>query len=134
MINIKKSSSQINKLLENSNLCTKVSVFFSYRSFGDDYDNYENNYTDANLNSKTLKAYVTDISPQALVYKQYGLHEIGAKEILCKDRYRNWFEKCAKITIDGDEYQVFKEAAGNRAIITSRPFKTIRVVVSRRTQ
>jgi len=134
MINIKKSNSQINKLLENSNLTTKVKVFFSYRSYGDDYDPYEKNATDANLNPKILKAYVRDVSPEALVYKQYGLHEIGAKEILCKDIYKNWFEKCAKITIDGDEYQVFKEAAGNRMIITSRPFKLIRVVVSRRTQ
>jgi len=134
MINIKKSNKEINKLLENSNLCTKVQVFFSYRTFSDDYDNYENNYTDAKLNPKTLKAYVTDISPQALVYKQYGLHEIGAKEILCKDRYKSWFKKCSKITIDGDEYQVFKEAAGSRMIITDRPFKLIRVVVSRRTQ
>ena len=134
MINIKKSNAQINKLLENSNFTTKVKVFFSYRSYDDDYDGYEDNVTDANLNPKTLKAYVKDVSPEALVYKQYGLHEIGAKEILCKDTYKNWFEKCAKITIDGDEYQVFKEASGNRMIITNRPFKLIRVVISRRTQ
>ena len=133
MINIKKSHSQINKLLENSNFTTKVKVFFSYRSYGDDYDPYEANATDAKLNPKTLKAYVTDISPQALVYKQYGLHEIGAKEILCKDRYKNWFKKCSKITIDGDEYQVFKEGAGQRMIMTDRPFKLIRIIVSRRT-
>jgi len=134
MVNIKKHNKEIEKLLKNSNFSTKISIFFSSRSYPDDYDEYENNYEDAELNPKTIKAYVTDINPNALVYKQYGLHEIGAKEIVCKDTYKNWFEKCAKITINGDEYQVFKEASGQRMIITSRPFKLIRVVVARRTK
>jgi hypothetical protein len=68
------------------------------------------------------------------VYKSYGLHEQGAVEVLCSDRYKEWFERCSKIIINTKEYQVFKEAAGQRAIITNRPFKMIRVVLSRRTK
>ena len=134
MVRIKKHNKDIDAILKDSNMNTKVLVFFSYTTYGDDYDGYENNTVDAKLNPKTLKAYVNDISPQALIYKQYGLQEIGAKEILCDARYKSWFEKCAKITIEGDEYQVFKEAAGGRAIISDRKFKTIRVVLSRRTK
>ena len=92
MLNIKKSNKEINKLLTNSNLSTKVQIFFSYTTWGDDADPYENNTTDAKLNPKTIKAYVRDVSPEALVYKQYGLHEVGAKEILCDARYKEWFE------------------------------------------
>lgn len=133
-VRIKKHNKEIEKLLTDSNLSTKVSVYFKYTAYGDDYDKYEKNTVDAKLNPKTIKAYVRDVSPEALVYKQYGLHEQGAKEILCDARYKEWFEKCAKIVIEGKEYQIFKEGAGQRAIITNRPFKMIRVVVSRRTQ
>lgn len=134
LVRIKKHNKEIDKILNDSNLSTKVSIFFKYTTYGDDYDEYEKNTIDAKLNPKTIKAYVRDVSPEALVYKQYGLHEVGAKEIICDARYKEWFEKCAKIVIDSKEYQVFKEATGQRAIITSRPFQTIRVVVSRRTK
>jgi len=134
MQNIKKHLPEIDRILKNSNLSTKISIFFSYTAFLDDYDPYESNTADAKLNPKTIRGYVTEVSPQALIYKQYGLHNIGAKEIVCDARYAEWFRKCAKITIDGDEYQIFKEATGSRCIISDRKFKMIRVVVSRRTQ
>jgi hypothetical protein len=133
MIKIHKSNAEINKFLESCGVATRVYVYFAYKGYGDDYDPYENNTTDTRMNPKTLKGYVSDISPNALVYKQYGLHEIGAKEILCRARYKSWFEKCSKIVIDDKEYQVYKEGAGNRMIITDRPFNLIRVVLARRT-
>lgn len=131
-VRIKKHNKEIDRLLNDANLSTKVSIYFGYKTFGDDYDEYEANSIDAKLNPKTIKAYVRDVSPEALVYKQYGLHEVGAKEILCDAKYKTWFEKCAKIVIDSKEYQVFKEASGQRMIITDRPFQTIRIVLSRR--
>lgn len=124
----------IKSIIEHPALTTKISLYFGYTTYGDDYDQYEKNTIDAKLNPKIIKAYVRDISPEALVYKQYGLHEQGAKEIICDARFKGWFEKCAKITINSKEYQVFKEGAGQRAIITERPFDMIRVVLSRRTQ
>lgn len=133
-VRIKKHNKEIERILSDANLSTKVSIFFSYKSFGDDYDEYEANAIDLKLNPKTIRAYVCDITTEALVYKQYGLHEIGAKEIICDARYKEWFEKCSKIVINGNEYQTFKEAAGQRAVITSRPFNTIRVIVNRRVQ
>lgn len=133
-VRIKKHNKEIDRILNDSNLSTKVSIFFKYTTYGDDYDEYEKNTIDAKLNPKTIKAYVRDVSPEALVYKSYGLHEQGAVEVLCSDRYTEWFEKCSKIVINTKEYQVFKEGAGQRAIITNRPFKMIRVVLSRRTK
>jgi len=121
----------INKLLTNKEFSTKIRIFFSSKSAGDDYDPYENNYTFSNLNPITIKGYVRELSPEALVWKQYGLANLGAKEILCSDRYRTWFENCNKVEIDGDEYQVFREGTGNRVIISKRPYKLIRVVITR---
>ena len=125
---------QITDLIENPALTTKIYIYFGYITYGDDYDEYEKNTIDAKLNPKIIKAYVRDVSPEALVYKQYGLHEQGAKEVICDAKYKAWFEKCAKIVIDSKEYQVYKEGAGQRAIITERKFDMIRVVLSRRTK
>ena len=72
-----------------------------------------------------------EISPESLVWKQYGLQNIGSKEILCEDKYENYFRNCSKIVIDGVEYQIFKEGVGNRAIIQKRPFQTMRCVIQR---
>jgi len=110
---------------------TKIYIYFSKATYGDDYDPYEQNYTYTNLNPLVIKGYVRDISPEALVWKQYGLREMGAKEIICDKRYRNWFEKCNKIEINGEKFQVFKEGTGNRCIIQERPFNLIRVVINK---
>jgi hypothetical protein len=121
----------LSKILKDKEFTTKVKIYFSTQSAGDDFDPYEKNYVFANLNPKTIKAYVREVSPEALVWKQYGLHQMGAKEILCDKRYREWFENCSKIEIGSTVYQVFKEGTGNRTIISERPYNMIRVVVSR---
>jgi hypothetical protein len=131
MINIFKPNREINNLLKNSNLSTKIFLYFSTKTAGDYYDSYEQNYTYTNLNPLCIKGYVRDIKAEALVWKQYGLSEIGAKEILCEEKYASRFRLCNKIEINGDAYQVYKEAQGNRLLIESRPFKLIRVIVQK---
>ncbi len=126
-----KTNPDLLKILKDKELLTKVYLFFSSKTAGDDFDPYEKNYINSNLNPLVIKAYVREITPEALVWKQYGLHQMGAKEILCEEKYRNWFEKCNKIQIDNITYQVFKEGTGNRTLIAKRPMKMIRVVVSR---
>jgi len=121
----------LSNILKDKEFTTKVKIYFSTKSAGDDFDTYENNYVFTNLNPKTIKAYVREVSPEALVYKQYGLAHMGAKEILCDKRYREWFENCSKIEIGSTVYQVFREGTGNRTIISERPYNMIRVVVSR---
>jgi len=122
----------IRKLLADKDFATKVLIFFSTRTTEEGYDGYEENYTYTNLNPLAIYGYVTDISPEALVWKQYGLQEIGAKEILCEAKYKTWFTQASKITIAGDIYEVYREAAGNRVIIQNRPFQTIRVLLQKK--
>ena len=119
------------KLLKDRSLTTKVQIFLSSKSAGDDYDEYEDNYTFANLNPITIRAYVTDIAPETAFWKQYGLHQDGIKEILAEKRYKTAFENANKIIISDVEYQVFKEGTGGKTTIVERPGGLIRVTVSR---
>ena len=131
MFNINKRIPYINRLIKRN--ATKISIFFSTESFGADYDPDNNNVTRTNLNPLTIKGYVTEISAEALVWKQYGLKSVGAVEILCEKKYRGWFENCNKIEIDDNEYEVMKEGVGNRAQIQARPYQLIRVILQKRT-
>lgn len=129
MINIHKRNNEINNLLKDSNLSTKIKIFFSTRSVGEDFDPREKNYTTTNLNYKAIKGYVRDIKAESLIWSQYGLAEVGAKEIICEARYAEWFKKANKIEIDGDTYQVYRENVGNRVLIVNIPFKLIKVII-----
>jgi len=129
MINIFKKNSFINNLLSSKELSTKIKLFFSTRTIGEDFDSYEKNYTYNNLNPITIRGYVRDLRPESLVWRQYGLSETGAKEIICADKYIEWFKNCNKIEIDNDSYQTYKENVGNRFLITKLPFKLARVVI-----
>jgi len=122
----------LNRLLTNKDLTTKIKIYFSTKSIGDDFDPYEANYIYSNLNPLTIKAYVRELSPEALVWKQYGLKEMGAKEIICEEKYAGWFRKASKIEIDNDIYEVYKEGVGNRAIIQKRPYKLIRILLQKK--
>lgn len=131
MINTKKLNRQILKTIEHSGLNTKIQIFFSTRAVGEDYDPYEKTFTYTNQNPLTIKGYINDLTPEALVWKQYGLAESGMKEIICDKKYANWFRLCNKIKIDTDTYQVYREAVGNRFLISELPLKLIRVIVSK---
>lgn len=129
MLNLNKKNKLILDLIEHSYNSTKIEIYFSSKTGGSDYDPEYKNFTVTNLNPHTIKGYVRDIRAEALVWKQYGLAEIGAKEILCREKYGDWFRNCNKVKIDGDTYQTYKEAQGNRVLIESRPFNMIKVIV-----
>jgi len=96
-MNISKRIPTILKLIKENS--TKVEIYMSYKAAGDDFDPYEKNYTYYNTNPLTIKAYVTEVSPEGLVWKAYGLKEMGAKEIFCDSKYENWFRLCNKVKI-----------------------------------
>ena len=127
--NLHKRNSQIIRLLNNSNLSTNIYLYFSTKTVGEDYDPYEKNYTYTNLNPLVIKGYVRDIKSESLTWRQFGLSEIGSKEIICEDKHEDWFKKCNKIKIDGDYYQTYKEGVGGKFLIEKRPYKLIKVIV-----
>lgn len=131
MINIHKKNIELTKILKSREFSTDIKLYFSTRTVGDDFDPEEKNYTYTNLNPITIKGYVRDIKMEALVWKQYGLSEVGAKEVLVEDKYADWFRKCNKVVIDGDDFTVYKEATGNRLLITKLPLKIVKIVLQK---
>lgn len=131
MINLNQSYIEISKLLKNRKIGGKISFYFSSKSVGEDFDPYENNYTYTNLNPLTGWGYIRELSGEQSFYKQYGVHSSGIKEIICENKYSNWFKKANKIEIDGNEYQVFKDSGGKVSII-KRPCNLIRVTLERK--
>ena len=129
MINLNCKNTLILDLLSHSYYSTKIEIYMSTKTIGDDYDPYEKKYTEVNLNPHFIKGYVREIKSEALVWKSYGLSEIGAKEILCNEKYGEWFRNCSKIKIGTDSYAVYKEAQGNRVLIEQRPYGMIKVIV-----
>jgi len=95
-----KSIKFINDLIEKAEVTTKITIYFATPSYPEDYDKYEKNLTYTNLNPLSIKGYVREISPESLVWRQMGLQEMGAKEIICKEKYKDWFKKANKIVID----------------------------------
>ena len=121
----------IHELLRDIDFTEKIRLYFSTKFAGEDYDNYENNYTESYLNPIVIRGLVRNISPEALVWKQYGLSEIGSIEIIVNAKYKSWFTNVAKIEVNGDFYTVFKSGTGLRSIIQDRPNKIIRVILKK---
>jgi hypothetical protein len=132
MFKFNKRNKYVSDILAHSHIRTKVLLYFSYVSYGDDYDIYEDNVTRVNMNPKSVNGYRSEISTEALTWKQYGAKETGMVEFFCEYRYADWFRKANKIEIDGDEYEVYRENVGNRASIQRRPMNLMRVVLSKR--
>ena len=117
---------------------TKITMYFATKVAEDGYDPYENNLTTSNLNPKTIRAYVHDVTPQQLIYKQYGLSNIGAKELICDEKYLDWFKIANKIVISDIDYKVLSvgNAAGTASnpkgsLFTKRAFKMAKIVLVR---
>jgi len=132
MLNINKRNLYLETLLTHSYNKTKITIYFSTESVGTDFDKYEKNYTYTNLNPHTFSGYTREIEFESLAWRQIGTQETGAKELICSDKYKDWLKNCNKLTIDGDDYEVYKEALGSRVIIQERPFKLIRVIVRKK--
>lgn len=137
-INKNKRIKEFEDLMLKDYTCCKIKLYFCVKTAEDGYDPYEQNLTTTNLNPKTIKAYIHEVTPQQLIYKQYGLSNIGAQEIICDEKYLTWFAIANKIVIDDIDYRiiVLGNAAGSTSnpkgsIFTKRAFKMGKVVLVR---
>ena len=116
----------------------KITLYFAIEVAAEGYDPYEHNTTPSNLNPKTIRGYIHNITPEQLIYKQYGLSNVGAIEIVVDEKYYNWFKLANKITVAGIDYLVMREgnAAGTPSnpkgtVVAKRAFKMVRLVLVR---
>lgn len=121
--------SSIEKIL-NQNANTKVDFYFSRKSAGEDFDQYEKNYNDVYQNPVSRKMYVTEFTPEALAWREQGLSATQGKLVVCDEKFENWFRYATKIVINGAEYSSFPKGGG-KVQITKRPNNLIRVIIFR---
>lgn len=110
----------------------KIDIFQIFQNWGELFtmkvyqatetqvDPFEKNTEKTFLNPIPIKCLIRDYSFGALQWKLEGLHEVGAKEVLCETRYKTLLEKCHKITIDDNEYGVYQDGNSKRFQIIER--------------
>ena len=138
MINKFKHIRQFENLMTKDYTAEKVTLYFAVETAGEGYDPYEGNTIPTNLNAHTIKGYIHHITPEQLIYKQYGLSNMGALEIIVDDKYYNWFKIANKITVDGVDYRVMREGNADGTpsnprgtVVAKRAFKMVRLVLVR---
>jgi len=116
---------------------TKITMYFAVKTADEGYDSYESNKTTTNLNPKTIRGYIHPVSREQLVYKQYGLSNIGAVEVICDEKYISWFKTANKITINSANYSVLSvsnDAGSNNSpknnVFMKRAFKMAKIVLT----
>lgn len=118
---IKKTFRQdIREIVDRGEFKTKVQIIFGRKSAGEDFDQYQKNYTFTNLAPITIYALVREPNADSLVYRQLGQVGLGAIEIVCNDKYYDWFKKCTKIRVNAQEYVVYKDSTGIHALLQKR--------------
>jgi len=110
---------------------TKIKLYFASEVAENGFDSYEENTTPSNLNPKTIRGYIHAVTPEQLVYKTYGLSNIGALEIIVDEKYYNWFKIANKIEVNDIDYRVMREGNAKGNIIAKRAFKMVKVVLVR---
>lgn len=130
MLKINKRNIDITSLLKEKYQQTSIEFYFGTKVKQNGSDDYEMVYDTSLLNSRILKeAFTREIEAEKLVWKQYGLKELGAIEVLCDGRYESWFRNSDKTVINNREYEIFKSAASDRVLIQKRPFNMIRIIM-----
>lgn len=122
---------EIQKLITKSEFNKKIQIFFGSNTIGEDYDSYEKNYTKVSLNPITIKGLVRFISPQALVWKKYGLTKAGSIQVYTLSKYKSWIEQATKIKVDSDFYTVYNDGAGSQSSILELKGNIISIVLER---
>ena len=131
---------KVNKRLMDTNQIFKdryqeiyIDFYFAKKVTKNGYDEFENNLSDEIISMQTInQAYSREITAERLVYKQYGLKELGALEILCDARYTDYFKLASKIVINSEEYEVFSNGLGDKSLIQKIPFNMIKVTITKK--
>lgn len=92
-------------------------------------DPYEKTTSTSYLNPLPIKGIVSDSSFESLRWKYYGTLPAGSKKMICEKKYSSLLLTCNKITIDGNDYAVYKDSDKNFQILTRKDY--LLVILSR---
>lgn len=90
-------------------------------------------YVQQNQNPLPVKILTKVISGNSLVFREMGLTEAGALQIILQDRDVELFKNSEKITLDNINYYVFRDAVGGKIQIFPTQFsKFSKIILSRK--
>lgn len=83
----------------------KLQKMLAYPSISREIDPISHEKSEELLNPIAIDAYIREVSPEALVWRYYGIIPIGSKEIVCEKRWKETIKSARKITINDEEYK-----------------------------
>ncbi len=90
-------------------------------------------YVQKNQNPLTVKVLTQIITPNSLIFREMGLTEAGSLQIILADNDVELFKNSEKITIDNNDFYVYKDAVGGKVQILPTQFaKFSKIVLSRK--
>lgn len=94
----------------------KIQVFLRLSSVkGPNFDKFRNTgYTKVIQNPNFIQAMIRTISANSLIYRELGLTESGAVEVIIRNSDVNFIKLSNRIVINSNEYYVYNDAVGNR--------------------
>lgn len=101
---------------------TKVNNFDPLRDTG---------FVQQKQNPLPVKVLTQTITPSSLIFREMGLTETGAIQIILADRDVELFKNSEKITIDGKDYYIYRDAVGGKVQILPTQFaKFSKIILS----
>ena len=90
-------------------------------------------FVQKNQNPLPVKVLAQTITANSLVFREMGLTEAGALQIILQDRDVELIKNSEKITIDNIDYYVFKDAVGGKYGVFPTQFaKFSKIILSRK--
>ncbi len=105
----------------------------SSKTKGIDYDPIrDEGYSISNQNSVIIKAWVRNPSSNGKLLQEIGTFDTGAKELIIFKKDLTVLKIAEKIVVDGLDYHILNDAAGDRFASLERIYDLVRVVVWRK--
>lgn len=112
----------------------KVAVFLkSFQSKGSNFDPFRNiGFVKAKRNPVWVAVIKKTLSANSLIYRQMGLNETGAIELIIKDNDVPFITLSEKILVDDKEYYVYNDAVGANVQVFDLQFGYSKIVLFRK--
>ena len=99
-------------------------------SYGANYDPYrEEGGVVVQKSPLSVKGIVRQISGDSLIRREIGIQEVGAVEVIIKERDISVIKNAEKIVYNKDEYSLYHKALGSRMQIFKRPFGFYKIIM-----
>jgi len=109
---------------------TALVTLRSSKTKGDSYDKFrDTGFVQTHQNALPVKVLTKIISPSSLIYREMGLTEAGAIQIILKNNDVNLIKNSEKVVIGGIEYYAYNTAVGSKFEIYPSQFSKFSKII-----